>query len=141
MTTGKAIRAQIDTEVAKGLILINGGGGIALLAFLPHVLGIPGYEPLIYSLLVSLLCFQFGLIAAVLHSHYRRRCSLEYDAAAEHNSVPSPCERRFLAWFRATQGDPCICCKSWLYMWASVSLFCLAGVIVSIGGFVSLFCR
>ncbi len=44
MTKGLEIRAQIDTEVVKGLLLLNGGGAVALLALLPTVIGKPGFS-------------------------------------------------------------------------------------------------
>jgi hypothetical protein len=34
-----------DTELVKTLVLINGGGVIALLTLFPHVLNKAGYEP------------------------------------------------------------------------------------------------
>jgi hypothetical protein len=37
MATGLEIRAQIDQENVKGLLLINGGAAVALLAALPQV--------------------------------------------------------------------------------------------------------
>lgn len=41
MAPGLEIRAQIDSENVKGLLLINGGGAVALIAFLPAVIGKP----------------------------------------------------------------------------------------------------
>ena len=78
---GKEIRAQIDTETVKGLLLINGGGVVALLAFLPSILGKPGYEPLARAILWGLVLFQGGLVATLIHNHLRRRCSLAYDCS------------------------------------------------------------
>jgi hypothetical protein len=81
MATGVEIRAQIDTENVKGLLLLNGGGAVALLAFLPTVIVKPEYHLLTKSILYGLLLFQGGLIAAVIHNRQRRVCSLVYDLA------------------------------------------------------------
>ena len=38
MASGLEIRAKIDAEIFKTLVLIHGGGSVALLTFLPFVL-------------------------------------------------------------------------------------------------------
>ncbi len=64
MTKGLEIRAQIDTEVVKGLLLLNGGGAVALLALLPAVIGKPGFEPLSRAILGGgYWSFSMGLYA------------------------------------------------------------------------------
>ncbi len=45
MPKGIEIRAAIDTENAMGFLLVNGGGAVVLLTFLPEVLGNPEYAP------------------------------------------------------------------------------------------------
>jgi hypothetical protein len=112
-------------------LLINGGRAAALLAFLPQVLGKPGCEPLVLTILIGLLLFSFGLFAAVFHNHLRRRCSLIY-------GTQPPCQKKFLAFFKAIEGDPCICCWSWLWMWLSAAVFILAVIIIAIGGLIVL---
>lgn len=126
MTKGLEIRAQIDTENVKGLLLINGGGAVALLAFLPSVLGKPGYEPLARAILWGLLIFQVGLVAAVIHNRLRRICSLAYE---RHQYQPPPC--KFLG---LKLREPCICCMSTLFMWLSLVAFFAAGIFVFKGG-------
>ena len=37
MTSGKEIRARIDSEQVRGLLLINGGAAVALIALIPFV--------------------------------------------------------------------------------------------------------
>ncbi len=101
MTKGLEIRAQIDTENVKGLLLINGGGAIALLAFLPSVLGKAEYESLARAILWGLLIFQVGLVAAVIHNRLRRICSLTYE---RRQYRPPPC--KFLG---MKLREPCIC--------------------------------
>jgi hypothetical protein len=91
MDVGIKIRAQIDTENVKGLLLINGGGAVALLAFLPAVLGKPEYAALAKAILWALLLFQFGLLTAIAHNRLRRVCSLVYKRAeADSPAHPEP---------------------------------------------------
>jgi hypothetical protein len=47
MTKGYEVRAQIDSENTRGLLLINGGAAVALLAFLPAIFGKPGLDSLV----------------------------------------------------------------------------------------------
>ena len=126
MTNELEIRAQIDTENVKALLQINGGGVVALLAFLPYVLGKPEYLPLAHSILWGLLIFQVGLLAAVVHNRLRRKCSLVYQA---HGYQPPPCTV-----FGHKLRQPCVCHTSIFFMWASVLSFVAAGLIVFLGG-------
>jgi hypothetical protein len=130
MSTGLEIRAQIDTENVKGLLLINGGAAVAVLAALPHVVDKPGFESLARSILWGLLAFQTGLVLAVVHNRLRRICSLEYE---RHNYKPPPCQ-----WFGMRLREPCICHVSILCMWLSLVAFVGGGVIVFWGGLKSL---
>ncbi len=81
MSEGMKIRAQIDSENVRGLLLINGGGAIALLAFLPFALEMESGKTLAKSILFALLCYQTGLVFAVAHNRMRRICSLLYESA------------------------------------------------------------
>ena len=60
MAKGMEIRAQIDSDVVKGLLILNGGGAVALLALLPAVIGKAEFEPFSRAILWALLFFQFG---------------------------------------------------------------------------------
>lgn len=117
MTLGRKVRADISTENVKGLILINGGGAIALLAFLPHIIKDPGYNILATSILWSLLTYQAGLAFAVIHNHLRTKCSIIYE-----DNDYSPSE------------EPLVCTISKICMWLSAASFLIAGFIVFIGG-------
>jgi hypothetical protein len=130
MTKGLEIRAQIDTENVKGLLLINGGAAIALLAFLPGILDKPEYESLARAILWSLLIFQVGLVFAVVHNRLRRICSLRYE---QHDYQPPPCEI-----FGIKLGEPCVCSASIICMWLSVAAFAGGGFTVFQGGLESL---
>ena len=63
MTKGLEIRAQVDMENVKGLLLINGGAAVALLAVLPGIFEKSGYESFARAILWGLLIFQGGLFA------------------------------------------------------------------------------
>jgi hypothetical protein len=120
MVDGRETRAAIDTETVKGLLLINGGGAVALLAFLPGVLQKPEYEHLSRAIIFAVFTFQIGLASAVIHNRLRRKCSLEY---AKKERVPCSVFGRTLA-------EPCVCHWSIGFMWCSIVAFLGAGIIV-----------
>lgn len=126
MASGLELRSQIDTETVKGLLLINGGGAVAMLAFLPTVLGKPEFVPLAKTILIGLLLCQIGLLAAVVHNRLRRICSLAYESQ---KFSPVPCRL-----FGRTLREPCVCVWNIAFMWFSILLFFAAGVIVFLGG-------
>jgi hypothetical protein len=128
--TGVELRAQVDADTVKGLLLVNGGGAVALLAFLPVVLGKPEYAALAKAILWALLLFQFGLVAAVIHNRHRRVCSLEYEAA-QGNSPQGVDPCRFLG---MTLREPCVCARSIAFMWLSLLLFLAGSLVVFTGG-------
>ena len=117
MASGREIRANIDVENFKGLLLVNSGGSIALLAFLPFALKEPGYEMLAWHILWGLVCYQIGLVCALVHNRLTRKCSLIYD---QHNMRPP--------------GVPWECRTSIWFMWFSIIAFIAAGVFVFRGG-------
>jgi hypothetical protein len=125
MTKGVEIRAQIDTESVKALLLVNGGGAVALLAFLPSVFSTTDLRPLAEPVTWALFAYQLGLFFAVLHNHWRRRCSLAYEAAV---GKPPPCTVLGRA-----LSEPCVCHRSWACMWLSALAFLVAGLIVFCG--------
>lgn len=130
MTSGMEIRARIDSEQLRGLLLIHGGASIALLAFLPHILGKPEYVPLAKCILVALVVYQFGLLVALIHNRDRRICSLKYEEARANSPAhPDPCTL-----FGKELGEPCACLRSIVFMWLSVLLFATGGMLVAFGG-------
>ncbi len=122
---GVKTRAQIDTEVARGLLLANGGGAVALLAFLPTVFDRYALRPLALYVLAALFVFHVGIVAALIHSHYRRRCSLTYET---HGMRPPPGKL-----FGRNLREPTECWASWKWMWASIMLFLAGGSTVLVG--------
>lgn len=131
MASGTELRAQIDSEGVRGLLLINGGGCVALLAFLPTVLGKPEYASLAKCILWALASFQFGLLSAVIHNRHRRVCSLIYDNSG---TSPQPKEAEPCRFFGKELREPCACMRSIAFMWVSVLAFLCAGILVLIGG-------
>jgi hypothetical protein len=126
MTTGKEIRATIDNELFKGLLLINGGGVVALLAMLSSLLIKARYPDLIRGTLWGILMMMGGLILAVVHQHYRRKCSLIYD---HHHDQPPPGRLfGFQLW------EPTKCVFSHVCMWGSLIAFGCAGIRVAVAG-------
>lgn len=126
MASGIEIRAQIDTENVKGLLLINGGASVALLAFLSATIEKPDSELFIRAILWGLLILQSGLVFAVIHNRLRRICCLRYE---QHQFQPPPCK----IWdFRFS--EPCICQASTFFMWLSVLAFVAGGLTVFCGG-------
>ena len=128
MTKGLEIRAQIDTENVKGLLLINGGGAITLLAFLPTIFGKPNLGALTTAVFWALSAFQLGLVAAVIHNRLRRICSLEY----ERNEYQPPRCKLFPSWLKSH--EPCVCALSMFFMWFSLVAFVSGGLLVTYSG-------
>ena len=93
VSEGVKIRAQIDTESVRNVMLVNGGGSVALLALLPAVLG----TPLVSAVLATLAIWLIGLTLAVTHSVLRRKCMHVHEA---HNMMPPAGE-----WSSRCSGD------------------------------------
>ncbi len=127
VSEGVKIRAQIDTESVRNVMLVNGGGSVALLALLPAILG----TPLVFGLLLTLAIWLFGLTLAVTHSVLRRKCSLEYE---QHNMSPPRGEPRL--WIKPN--EPWVCWWGWLCLYASIFAFLIGGAVMVYFGFANL---
>lgn len=125
---GVEIRAQIDTENLKALLLVNGGGSVALLTFLSQIFGKSDLGGLISTIMWALLLFLVGLAAALVHARLRRVCSLVYEG----NQYQPPRCRFFPTWLR--RKDPCVCAASIAAMWLSWAAFVFGGLLVFAGG-------
>jgi hypothetical protein len=68
LSKGVELRAQIDTETVKGLLAVNGGGAVAMMAFLPSILSKPEFWQLTQGILIALLLFPTGMLCALLHN-------------------------------------------------------------------------
>ena len=129
MSKGVEIRSQIDTETVRALLLINGGGAVALLSLLPSILGKDGYDELAQAILVGLLLFMVGLTLAAIHNQLRRMCSLHY----EQHAMRPPAGRLLGLSLRR----PTVCFLSLAFMWLSISAFFFAGAYVAAVGMVT----
>ena len=131
MASGLDIRAGIDTETVKGLLLLNGGGAVAFLAFLPAVIGREEYAALAIAILIGLLLCHLGLLFAVIHNRLRRVCNLRYEQVkADSPDHPVPCQ----IFGRTLSRQPCVCLVSITFMWGSMAMFFAAGLSVFVGG-------
>lgn len=126
MSDGRETRAAIDTETVRGLLLINGGGAVALLAFLPALLQHAEFAQLSRSTIFAIFSFQCGLMFAVVHNRLRGLCSLQYVKKKENRS---PCSL-----FGMKSEKPCVCLWSRGFMWASIGAFFVAGIVMLCAG-------
>jgi hypothetical protein len=114
------IRAQIDTETVRGLQLMNCGSAAALSAMLPVVLQNPGLRPLANWMIVAIGLGAVGLAAAIFHNRLRRKCSLYYDRDRGTWGAPYI---GIMARFATEPGEPRVCTRSVIWMYASFVLF------------------
>ena len=119
-------RAQIDADTVRALLLLNGGGAIALLALLPVLLEKDAAEPLVRAVLLGLIFMMGGLASVVVHNICRRKCSLHY----EHHSMNPP-KGRILG---VPLWEPAICALGTTFKWLSLVAFLAAGSVVAITG-------
>jgi hypothetical protein len=127
VSEGVKIRAQIDTESVRNVMLVNGGGSVALLALLPTILG----TPLVFGVFLTLAIWLFGLTLAVGHSVLRRKCSLVYE---EHGMNPAPGKPRL--WI--TPKEPWVCWWGWRCLYASIFAFLVGGAVMVCAGFANI---
>lgn len=126
MSGGVDRRSVIDTETFKALLVINGGGAVAMLGFLSAIIDKPGLDLLARAVLWGVIILALGLGSAVLHNHCRRHCSLQYE---RHRMTPP---RGSLLGVKLWA--PTICCVSQLAMWASLLAFIVACSGVGLAG-------
>ena len=117
LSDGVKIRAQMDMESIKALILINGGGAVAVATGLPAILGNNRFWPLAIPMMSGIFLFALGLAAAVLSNHYRRECSLLFE---QQKMAPTPYPR--------------VCVIGRPYFHASVALFLLSILLIAAWG-------
>jgi hypothetical protein len=132
MADGQERRAQINTETVRGLLLINGGGAVALLALLPTLLERPKFASLTLAASVGVLLLVVGVACAVVHNWYRAKCSAEL----EQQKGPPPTRKTLLGKVRVKR--PTACGLSVFFMWSSLGAFVAAGTIVAVSGIVVL---
>lgn len=119
ISEGVRVRAQIDSESVRNVMLVNGGGSVALIALLPNVL----YTPLVTAVLLTLSIWLIGLTLAVTHSVLRRKCSLTYES---YKMSPPPGR----SVFGIKPKQPWVCWWSWRSLYASIVAFLAGGVLM-----------
>lgn len=127
LSDGVKIRAQIDSESVRNVLLINGGGSIALIALLPAILG----TPLVLAVLVTLAIWLFGLTLAATHSVLRRKCSHIHEI---HEMSPPRGKKKF----GIDPKQPWVWWWSWTCLYCSVATFLIGGIVMVIFGFLNL---
>jgi len=127
---GTKIRAQIDTDSMKAMLAVAGGGSVALLAFLPYLLGKPDMQQFARAVVWGLISFQVSLLLCLLHNVLRRRCSAVYERAWSEDKQPKP--GNILGWQLETH--PGVCFWSWTFLWLAVVAFAVGSITICVGG-------
>jgi hypothetical protein len=128
--SGIQTRANIDTETVRALLLVNGGGAVALLALLPRLLDNRSYHHLVQAVLIGILLLVLGMVSAVAHNKFRRDCSLIYD---QYNMRPPP---GMILGIRLQ--SPTSCAMSSTFLWTSLVCFIVAGSSIAVVGLTTL---
>ena len=124
LSKGVEIRAQMDLEVAKALILINGAGIIAILTFLQSTFESVRYASFAKPAIIGVAILVVGLLTALLYIRFGRICSLKY----EQQSMRPPASYLF----GFDLGRPMPCAISAVMVYVSLGSFCLASAVVGI---------
>jgi energy-converting hydrogenase Eha subunit E len=130
ISKGVEIRAMMDLEVGRSLILINGAGIIALLTFLATVLERPELRPMIPVTVGSVAVLIVGLFCAIMHIRFGRKCSLRW----QQNDMFEPPPERWLG-FTLAGCRPCVF-STWM-LWLAVLAFISVGALMC----VKLYCQ
>lgn len=131
MADGVERRAQVDTETVRGLQLMNGGMSAGLVTMLPSIMRDSSTAGLSLYMVAAIACGALGLVLAVIHNRLRRKCSLEYSRAL--GDRQRPFTNRLLRRCQSVPGEPAICTKSVMYMWASLICFVLGATVIGVG--------
>lgn len=128
--SGTERRSRIDSETVQGLQLINGGMAAGLVAMLPHVFE-TSYSALANWMVGGVAFGALGLVAAIVHSRLRRKCSLEY-SKNEDDQQPQV-EHPLLRRLQTVPAEPRVCTCSIIAMWTSLVMFILGAALVCVG--------
>ena len=133
LSEGVKIRAQIDTESVRAVMLVTGGGSVALIALIPKIMGTPLVEGLIYTLALWLL----SLTLVVIHNVLRRHCSNIYEPYLKKGEQPPPGDPHFrivCGFPRAVviPNVPWVCWWSWRFLYPSIAFFLVGGIVMAI---------
>jgi hypothetical protein len=65
----------MDRDTVRVLVVLNGGGAVALLALLPNMFKVPEFLPITKAVMVAVIIQIVGLVLTVFHNMCRRECS------------------------------------------------------------------
>ena len=117
-------RSLIETETFRALLLINGGGAVALLAVLASIFDKDRYTSLSFAMLAGLAILMFGLACAVIHNHLRAK------AAAGGGAEQTPRKSMLGISLRM----PSVVGLATLCLWLSIASFVAAGSYIAYRG-------
>lgn len=138
MKSAVEIRAEIDTETVRALLVVNGGSAAGLMTLLPLIIEKPGLHAFALGAIRAIICAAAGLALAIYHNRLRRKCSLQYDLAYSDRQRPCSC---LPEWMHSAPNEPCICTRSVFAMWLSLVAFIAAVTVVGLGAWTSLAAR
>lgn len=118
-------RHEIDNTTVRSLLVINGGGAVALLTFLGNIFDKNEADDLYFYIISGMALFCIGLLTASIHNTLRRTCNAYHAKRSIPRNAKSP-------------GDTEACKWSWRLQYLSMICFALACAIVIFGGFDSL---
>lgn len=94
---------QLDLEIGKALILINGAGIIALLTFLSSIFDSDRYPSFGKPAMIGVVILVGGLLSALAYIRFGRKCSLIYEQNAMRSPV-RPLACRISEWMMCLSG-------------------------------------
>jgi len=124
LSKGVELRANMDLEIARALILINGAGIIAILAFLQSTVEWVRYASFAKPAIVGIAFLVLGLLTSLLYIRFGRVCSLKY----EQHAMRPPSS----SLFGFDLGRPMPCAISAIMVYVSLISFCSASAVVGI---------
>ena len=131
ISEGVRMRAQIDTESVRAVMLVTGGGCIALLALLPTIAG----TRLVVGMMWTFACWLASLTLVLIHNVLRRHCSNIYQWHWDNRKAQPPAGKQRL-W--VDPKVPWVCWWSWRFLYSSIALFAIGGAVIVGYGFVSM---
>ena len=117
-------RSLIETETFRALLLINGGGAVALLFVLASTFDKDRYTSLSMAMLAAFAILIFGLACAVIHNHLRTK------SASGGGSEGTPRSSLLGVSLRG----PSTLGLSALFLWLSIAAFVAAGSAIAYRG-------
>ena len=128
---GVKIRAEIDTQSMRAVLTVAAGGSVALLAFLPYLLGNPDMHSFARFVVAAFILYQLSLVLCLVHNVLRRHCSSTYEDAWREEKQPDP--GQFLG--IKLKKHPTVCFYGWLSLWLAIGAFIFGSILLCSGTF------